>query len=167
KKLINFLNQISPDKGYVYKNFGGRYFTKENAALIDSIRQGIEDFYQEYREKLEKTEGVKIAQIIAKDETRLKEILSSLREEVIWLSLKEIKPDVRKEILSLKNGGIRIIKEDEDFYRIIQLKERKKILLAEWRERIEEYLKRERIKEHLEKWLEEIKSTSEIRIITK
>jgi len=143
------------------------YFKLKQYLQGEGDKEGIEDFYQEYREKLEKTEKVKIVQIIAKNETQLKSILSSLGEEGVWFNLREIKPHLRKELLSLKNGGIKIIKEGGDFYRIIQLKGTKKILFVEWRERIEEYLKRERAEEYLKKWLEEIKSKAEIRIITK
>ena len=49
KTLIAELNQSEPFEGYVYANFGGSYFTCENAGLIDSIRERIESFYSEKR----------------------------------------------------------------------------------------------------------------------
>ena len=143
------------------------YFKLKQYLQGEGDKEGIEDFYQEYREKLERTERIKIAQIIAKNETQLKSILSSLNEEGIWVNLIDIKPYLRKEIFPFKKGEVKIIKEGRDSYRIIKLKERKEFLFAEWRERIEEYLKRERTEEYLKKWLEEIKSKADIRIIIK
>jgi len=146
------------------------YFKLKQYLQGEGDKKGIEDFYQEYQDELEKTEKVKIVQIIVKSENQLKDTLSSLserNEEGIWLSLRDIKPDLREEMLSLKNGGIKIIKERGDSYRIIQLKGTKKLLFAEWEKRIEDYLKREKIKEHLKRWLKEVKSKAEIRIIAK
>ena len=45
KQLLTELNALAPQEGYVYKNYGGRYFTYENAAKIDSIREKIEQFH--------------------------------------------------------------------------------------------------------------------------
>ncbi len=45
QQLLNKLNKLSPKKWYVYKNFSNSYFTKENAGLIDSIREEIEYYY--------------------------------------------------------------------------------------------------------------------------
>jgi len=146
------------------------YFKLKQYLQGEGDKKGIEDFYQEYQDELEKTEKVKIVQIIVKSENQLKDTLSSLserNEEGIWLSLRDIKPDLREEMLSLKNGGIKIIKERGGSYRIIQLKGTKKLLFAEWEKRIEDYLKREKIKEHLKRWLKEVKSKAEIRIIAK
>lgn len=39
ENLINGLNTLKPLKGYCYRNFGGTYFTKENASYIDAIRE--------------------------------------------------------------------------------------------------------------------------------
>lgn len=44
--IISNLNTIEPRKGYVYKNYGGAYFTQNNAALIDGIREEIENLYK-------------------------------------------------------------------------------------------------------------------------
>jgi len=146
------------------------YFKLKQYLQGEGDKKGIEDFYQEYQDELEKTEKVKIVQIIVKSENQLKDTLSSLserNEEGIWLNLRDIKPNLREEMLSLKNGGIKIIKERGDSYRIIQLKGTKKLLFAEWEKRIEDYLKREKIKEHLKRWLKEVKSKAEIRIIAK
>lgn len=44
EKKIDELNSLKPKKGYCFKNFGGAYFTEENASYIDAIRAKIEDF---------------------------------------------------------------------------------------------------------------------------
>jgi adenine-specific DNA-methyltransferase len=41
-KIIEQLNHLKLQKGYCYKNFGGKYFTKENAGNIDAIREQVE-----------------------------------------------------------------------------------------------------------------------------
>ena len=43
-KIVQQLNKLQLVKGYCYKNFGNKYFTKENAGLIDAIREKIEIF---------------------------------------------------------------------------------------------------------------------------
>lgn len=42
EKIIKQLNNLAQKGGYCYKNFGGTYFTKENAGYIDAIRDKIE-----------------------------------------------------------------------------------------------------------------------------
>ena len=39
--LVDSLNALNPERGYVYENYGGRYFTHENAGHIDAIRNRI------------------------------------------------------------------------------------------------------------------------------
>jgi adenine-specific DNA-methyltransferase len=41
-RLIQSLNRLDPVSGYVYAHYGGTYFSGENAARIDAIRQEIE-----------------------------------------------------------------------------------------------------------------------------
>jgi len=42
-ELLEALNRLPPRPGYVHGNYGGRYFTAENAARIDAAREGIEE----------------------------------------------------------------------------------------------------------------------------
>ncbi|WP_019773099.1 Dam family site-specific DNA-(adenine-N6)-methyltransferase [Streptococcus sobrinus] len=42
--IIEELNHLKPKKGYVYENFGGFYFSKDNAKKIDAIREKIETY---------------------------------------------------------------------------------------------------------------------------
>lgn len=44
--LLNNLNNSRPSKGYIYHNYGGSYFTFDNAALMDAIREKIEAYFQ-------------------------------------------------------------------------------------------------------------------------
>ena len=41
-QILHDLNNVAPRRGYVFNNYGGTYFTLENAALIDAIREEIE-----------------------------------------------------------------------------------------------------------------------------
>jgi adenine-specific DNA-methyltransferase len=40
---LEALNRLPPRPGYVHRHYGGRYFTPENAARIDAVREGIEE----------------------------------------------------------------------------------------------------------------------------
>jgi adenine-specific DNA-methyltransferase len=40
---LEALNRLPPRPGYVHEHYGGRYFTAENAARIDAVREGIEE----------------------------------------------------------------------------------------------------------------------------
>jgi adenine-specific DNA-methyltransferase len=42
-ELLELLNRLPPRPGYAHRHYGGRYFTPENAARIDAVREGIEE----------------------------------------------------------------------------------------------------------------------------
>lgn len=46
-QLTDELNHMRPVRGYVYQNFGGTYFSHDNAGRIDSVRTRIEDLRRE------------------------------------------------------------------------------------------------------------------------
>ena len=48
-ELIEQLNRCAPLHGYAHANYSGTYFTGENAARIDGIREAIETFYKQGR----------------------------------------------------------------------------------------------------------------------
>lgn len=48
KFLFENLNNLTPKKWYIYKNFSDTYFTSENAWLIDAIREEIENYYEKW-----------------------------------------------------------------------------------------------------------------------
>ncbi len=46
-RFIDELNGLGPIRGYVYRNFGGTYFSCQNAGCIDAVRTRIEELYRE------------------------------------------------------------------------------------------------------------------------
>ena len=46
-RLTDELNHMRPVRGYIYHNFGGTYFTHDNAGRIDAARTKIEDLYRD------------------------------------------------------------------------------------------------------------------------
>jgi hypothetical protein len=43
RELLAELNRLPPRRGYVYEQYGGRYFTPRNAGRIDAVREAIEE----------------------------------------------------------------------------------------------------------------------------
>lgn len=80
------------------------------------------------------------------------------------LGLKDLAPFLRKVISFMRIGEIRLIKEKNLFY-IIQLKDRKELLFAQYRPIIEEYLRQERVEKGLQEWLGTLREKADIRII--
>ncbi len=80
------------------------------------------------------------------------------------LGLKDLTPFLRKVISFMRIGEIRLIKEKNLFY-IIQLKDRKELLFAQYRPIIEEYLRQERVEKGLQEWLGTLREKADIRII--
>jgi len=142
----------------------------------------IKEFYQSYKKDLKNIEKAKIACFIVKDETKADEIQQRLEEgedfatlvqelslqegKVYEINLRQIKPFIKEAIISLKTGQVCKIKEKEsNSFWIIQLKERKEFIFSEYKVRIEDYLKNKEEKQDLQKWIEELRSKAEIRII--
>ncbi len=80
------------------------------------------------------------------------------------LRLKDLAPFLREVISFMRIGEIRLIKEKNLFY-IIQLKDRKELLFAQYRPIIEEYLRQERVEKGLQEWLGTLREKADIRII--
>lgn len=80
------------------------------------------------------------------------------------LRLKDLAPFLREVISFMRIGEIRLIKEGNLFY-IIQLKDRKELLFAQYETIIEEYLRQERVEKDLQEWRKALKEEAEIRII--
>jgi len=49
RELLAELNRLPPRRGYVYEQYGGRYFTPRNAGRIDAVREAIEELAGEGR----------------------------------------------------------------------------------------------------------------------
>ncbi len=45
-RFLSELNTLQPIEGYVYRNYGGTYFTIRNAGMIDSVRERIAEHAQ-------------------------------------------------------------------------------------------------------------------------
>lgn len=144
----------------------------------------VKEFYQIYQEELKEIEKVKIAYFIVKDETIADKIQERLEEgedsallvEEISLSsesfreaeinLRDVKPYLRKAIVSLKIGQASKleVKENGSFW-VIQLKERREFFYSEHKDQIESYLRNKKGEENLQKWIEELREKAEVRII--
>src|SRR3972149_3892896 len=48
-ELLEELNRLPPRRGYVFRHYGGRYFTARNAGRIDAVRERIEELAAEGR----------------------------------------------------------------------------------------------------------------------
>lgn len=151
----------------------------------DIPEAGVAQFYRNHKKNLANAGKVQIAQIIVKSKATADLVLQQLKKgeslavvarkfsldnnvggELGWISLREIKPSLRAVILPLKEGEVVKVKEEkEDFYRVIQLKKRRKLDFDSCEKEIEEYLKEEKEKESMQEWLKELTTNSEIRII--
>ncbi len=80
------------------------------------------------------------------------------------LRLKDLAPFLREVISFMRIGEIRLIKEKNLFY-IIQLKDRKELLFAQYETIIEEYLRQERVEKGLQEWRKALREKAEIGII--
>jgi adenine-specific DNA-methyltransferase len=49
RELLDALNRLPPRRGYVYEQYGGRYFTPRNAGRIDAARERIDELAAEGR----------------------------------------------------------------------------------------------------------------------
>ena len=147
----------------------------------------ISQFYRRHKKNLINAGKIQIAQVIVKSEAIAENLLQQLKKgeswaevarkfsldnnvglegELGWISLREIKPSLRAVIRPLKEGeAIKVKEENEDFYRIIQLRKRKELDFVKCEKEIEKYLKEEKKKEGLQEWLKELTTISEIRII--
>jgi parvulin-like peptidyl-prolyl isomerase len=149
----------------------------------------VSQFYRGHQKNLTNTGKVQIVQVIVKSKAMADAILQQLKKgeswaalarkfslnnsigqegKLGWISLREIKPNLRAVILPLKEGeAIKVEEENEDFYRIIQLRKRKELDFKSCEREIEKYLKEEKKKKALQEWLKELMVNSEIRIIKK
>lgn len=166
-------------------------FYQKLKQYLQGEREGeeeIKQFYYYYEEELKDIGKIKIALIVIPDKDSIltaenifqlskkgADFSTLAREfsqgpnaeqggELGPLRLKDLAPFLREVISSMKIEEIRLIKEKGLFY-IIQLKDRKELLFAQYRPIIEEYLKQERVEKSLQEWLGTLKEEAEIRII--
>ncbi len=144
----------------------------------------IELFYQNYQEELKQ---IQISQIVVKGKDNAQQVAYQLEKgedfstlaknlslapgakqggNLGWFNLFEIESPLREEILKLKKGEVsKILKIKDDYYRFIELKDKREFLFNEWRNKIKEYLFQIRIGETIQGWLTKLRAKGEIIII--
>ncbi|MFQ5834562.1 MAG: SurA N-terminal domain-containing protein [bacterium] len=144
-------------------------------------------FYRRHQKNLANAGKVRISQVTVKSKAIAESLLQQLKKgeswealarkfsldnnagqegELGWISLREIKPSLRAVILPLKEGeAVKVKEENEDFYRIIQLRKRKELDFVSCEKEIEKYLKEGLKEEKKQEWLKELIGKAEIRII--
>lgn len=127
-------------------------------------------FYKIYQKELAEKSLVKIAYVVEKDKEKAETILQKFKKEEFpsqegWINLKEINPSLRKAILNLKEGEISNLIKMNGAFCIVKLIKKKEFSLEEFKSKIENYLKREKEKGILEKWINDLKSKARIEIL--
>ena len=163
-------------------------FYQKLKQYLQGEREGeeeIKQFYYYYEEELKDIGKIKIALIVMPDKdsiltaenifqlSKKRVDFSTLAREFSQgpnaeqggelepLRLKDLAPFLREVISFMKIEEIRLIKEKSLFY-IIQLKDRKELLFAQYGPIIEEYLRQERVEKDLQEWLEALREEAEI-----
>jgi len=146
----------------------------------------VKEFFELYKDELVHAGEVKIAQIVVRSEREADRILKRIKEgedfsvlakefslgrgaekgaELGWVNLRDLKSPLKKLIGDLQIYEAIKIKE-EDFYRIIQLQDKKEISFPEYKDKIRQYLENKRREESLREWFENLESKAEIKILT-
>ncbi|TET48720.1 hypothetical protein E3J59_00105 [Candidatus Aerophobetes bacterium] len=146
----------------------------------------VKEFFELYKDELVHAGEVKIAQILVQSEREADYILKQIKEgedfsvlakefslgqgvekgaELGWVNLRDLKPPLKKLIGDLQIYEAIKIKE-EDFYRIIQLQDKKEISFSYYQDKIRQYLENKRREESLREWFENLESKAEIKILT-
>jgi len=128
------------------------------------------EFYKTYQEELIEKSLVKIAYIVEKDKEKAETILRKFKKEEFsskqgWINLREINPSLREEILNLEESEISNLIEMDGAFCIVILIKKNEFPFEEFESKIENYLKTEKEKEILEKWIDDLKSKTRIKIL--
>ena len=145
----------------------------------------VKEFFELYKDELVHAGEVKIAQILVRSEGEADRVLNRIKEgedflvlakefslgrgaekgaELGWVNLRDLKSPLKKLIGDLQIYEAIKIKE-EDFYRIIQLQDKKEISFSECKDKIRQYLENKRREESLREWFENLESKAEIKIL--
>jgi peptidyl-prolyl cis-trans isomerase SurA len=146
----------------------------------------VKEFFELYKDELVHAGEVKIAQILVRGEGEADHILRRIKEgedfsvlakefslgqgaekgaELGWINPRDLKSPLKKLIEGLEIYEAIKIKE-EDFYRIIQLQDKKEISFSHYKDKIRQYLENKRTEESLREWFENLESKAEIKILT-
>jgi len=155
--------------------------TEDVKAVYAQLKQYIEGrgdlgeeakgFYKIYQKELAEKGLVKIAYIVEKDKEKAETILQKFikKEEFSsqegWINLREINPSLKEAILNLKEGEVSNLIEINEVFCIVKLVEKNEFSFEEFKSKIENYLKREKEKEILEKWINDLRSKTRIKIL--
>jgi len=134
------------------------------------IEKELREFYKIHQKELAEKSLVKIAYIVEKDKEKAETILQKFKKEEFsseqgWINLREINPSLRETILNLKEGEISNLIEMNGAFCIVKLIKKNEFSFEEFKDKIENYLKREKEKEILEKWINDLRSKTRIEIL--
>ncbi len=146
----------------------------------------VKEFFELYKDELLHVGEIKIAQILVKSEREADYILKQIKEgedfsvlakefslgqgaekgaELGWVNLRDLKSPLKKLIGDLQIYEAIKIKE-ENFYRTIQLQDKKEISFSHYKDKIRQYLENKRREKSLREWFENLESKAEIKILT-
>ncbi len=146
----------------------------------------VKEFSELYKDELVHAGEVKIAQILVQSEREADRMLKRIREgedflvlakesslgegtekgaELGWVALSDLKPPLKKLIGNLQIYEA-VKRKEEDFYRIIQLQDKKEISFSDYEDKIKQYLENKRTEYGLREWFENLESEAEIKILT-
>jgi len=149
--------------------------------------EAVVQFYRIYSKELDKEEKVHLAQIVVESKEKAEKVLERLSRgekfhtlanqlslgpeaaeggDLGWFSLAQLQDSLRFTIRKLKEGETTgPVKINQNYYQILQVKERKKLSFQEWEKRIRDFLVKKEVIRLLEKWLEDLKEKSFIQIM--
>ena len=152
----------------------------------DNTSAEVLQFYEIYKEKLSQTEKVKIAQIVVRSKETAEEILQRLKAgesfsalaksfsvdssakkggDLDWFDPRQIQPLLRQQIVSLeKNGVSSVLPIQKGYFRILKLLDEKQLSCPDWEKEIVDFLQKNKLKDNLDQWLEQLKKSAEITI---
>ncbi len=146
----------------------------------------VKEFSELYKDELVHAGEVKIAQILVQSEEEADYILEQIKEgedffvlakefplgqdtekgaELGWVALRDLKPPLEKLVGDLQIYEA-IKRKEEDFYRIIQLQDKKEISFSDYEDKIKQYLKNKRTEDGLREWFENLELKAEIKMLT-
>ena len=172
------------------KNSKVKQFFISLKSYIEGIEEGNEDIIQFdiiHHQQLMEEEKIQIAQIIVDTQEQAKKIAEYLIEEedflslakrfslgpnaqkggeLGWVSLVQIQNPLRAILSKLKEGeSTSALKINDEFYRIIQVKQREQLSFQKWEDKIKDYLFNTEMIKLLNEWVKNLKEKSFIKIM--
>lgn len=185
-KVNLLINQIKIDKGEIYDFYLDlkKYLRGEK-----TNHNVLSEFYAIYKDKLNEEEKIHLAQIIVKRKEEAKKIIEKLNKgeefeelakkfsigarakeggDLGWINLFKLNETLRSALSGAEKGDIvGPIKIDEEFYQIIEVKDRVEISFQQWEKVIGDFLRGKKVMESLKNWINQLKEKSFIQIMDK